>query len=282
MLSRRSFLAFSITSSLAGILSRAGHAEGLPFSETLELLADSGVLEDAAGQEERRELVLAQILPSIIVRARKSTTEIHADAINLIVACEVTSSTVYNRKYQGAVWPKGKSGVTIGIGYDVGYVKPDELTKDWRSYIAAADIEMLKPACGVKEVAAQKLLPKFATLKIPYDVAYSQFRKEVLPNYVGETEDSLKNTKSLSPLSLGALVSLTYNRGAAYRVPESKDPSGRYAEMRQIRIHMAQQAFAKIPAEIRKMTRLWKDDPNARGVVIRRGLEAELFEAGLG
>lgn len=29
---------------------------------------------------------------------------------------------MYTRSYQGAIWPKGASGITVGIGYDVGYV----------------------------------------------------------------------------------------------------------------------------------------------------------------
>jgi GH24 family phage-related lysozyme (muramidase) len=36
-----------------------------------------------------------------------------------------------------------------------------------------------------------------------------------------------------------------------------------------------------IPAEIRSMARLWANEPGMAGLVIRRNLEAALFEKGL-
>jgi hypothetical protein len=44
---------------------------------------------------------------------------------------------------------------------------------------------------------------------------------------------------------------------------------------------MAQRAFDRIPAEIRAMEHLWRDDPSMRGVVLRREAEAALFEIGM-
>jgi hypothetical protein len=39
--------------------------------------------------------------------------------------------------------------------------------------------------------------------------------------------------------------------------------------------------FERIPAELRAMKRLWRDEPDMRGLLIRRDLEASLFEMGL-
>ena len=41
-------------------------------------------------------------------------------AIDLIVREEVSGKEVYERNYRRPEWPGGSSGVTIGIGYDVG------------------------------------------------------------------------------------------------------------------------------------------------------------------
>ena len=44
---------------------------------------------------------------------------------------------------------------------------------------------------------------------------------------------------------------------------------------------MKNQDFAPIPDRIRAMNRLWQNDPNARGLLLRREAEALLFEKGL-
>jgi GH24 family phage-related lysozyme (muramidase) len=81
------------------------------------------------------------------------------------------------------------------------------------------------------------------------------------------------NTSLLSPDCLGALVSLTYNRG-----PSFGNPGDRYIEMRNIKKLVETKRFADIPAEFRKMKRLW---PGTSGLQIRREREAVLFEHGL-
>jgi hypothetical protein len=43
-------------------------------------------------------------------------------AIDLIVFYEVNDEPTYTRRYTAPTWPGGASGVTIGIGYDIGYV----------------------------------------------------------------------------------------------------------------------------------------------------------------
>ena len=84
----------------------------------------------------------------------------------------------------------------------------------------------------------------------------------------------MQNTDQLSRDSLGALVSLTYNRGGGgYTLP-----SDRFREMRAIRADMAARAFTQIPGEIRSMKRLW---PDLRGLQVRRDREAALFQKGL-
>ena len=59
-------------------------------------------------------------------------------AIDLIVCEEVSGKEVYERNYRRPEWPGGSSGVTIGIGYDVGAGVSDkaQLWADWRGRIA--------------------------------------------------------------------------------------------------------------------------------------------------
>lgn len=103
-----------------------------------------------------------------------------------------------------------------------------------------------------------------------------QFLTVEVPRYVAETLLVDQNVSCLSEDSLGALVSLVYNRGSSFRKTD-----GRYLEMRQIRYLLAKGKYDLIPEQIRLMKRLWKDDPDAKGIVIRREAEAALFERGL-
>jgi len=190
----------------------------------------------------------------------------------LIVAFEISSEAIYKQRYQQPTWPGGMSGVTIGIGYDVGYVKPEELRADWAGLINEKDLNALSQTCGATNTAAKEMIASLSGVAIPWAEANKEFEGE-LKKYVGMTLKALPNFAALSEHCRGALVSLVYNRG-----PSFDAPGDRYNEMRNIRAHMVLKNFSKIPEEIRKMERLW---PDVRGLIKRREAEANLFEAGL-
>jgi hypothetical protein len=50
-----------------------------------------------------------------------SNSQLSKPAIDYIISYEVTSPNVYNKKYTSPIRPDGKSGITIGIGTDLGY-----------------------------------------------------------------------------------------------------------------------------------------------------------------
>lgn len=200
-----------------------------------------------------------------------SNSPISQRAIDLIVEAEVTSKAVYERRYRHPIWPGGLSGVTVGIGYDVGHQSTAQVDKDWTGVIDPGMVNLLKSACGKKGAAAQAFLKQVANVDIPFDKAMQVFLKNDVPRWVGIVERALPNIKDphITPNRLGALVSLTYNRGASF----SKAGS-RYTEMNNIRRHMAGRQFALIPDEFRSMKRLW---PNMAGLRTRREAEAVLF-----
>ena len=47
---------------------------------------------------------------------------------------------------QPSEWPGGDSGVTIGIGYDLGYVTIDQFEFDWGPYFTADQLNRLREA----------------------------------------------------------------------------------------------------------------------------------------
>jgi GH24 family phage-related lysozyme (muramidase) len=203
-----------------------------------------------------------------------SATPISGEAFDLIVEFEVSGEQAYTKKYRKPVWPEGQSGVTIGIGYDVGYASKPQLWADWGGPIPDAMIAALESALGVTGTPANAVAKKLqARVDVPWQSAIKVHREKVLPRWVGLVERSLPNAGMIGPDCLGALVSLTYNRGASFG-----KAGARFREMRNIKTHMAAKAFAEIPDEFRSMARLW---PKMKGLQKRREREARLFEKGL-
>lgn len=199
--------------------------------------------------------------------------QISQKAIDLIVFFEVSSPALYEKKYRKPTWPGGRSGVTIGIGYDVGYAQ-GQLVSDWTGKIPGPMIQALQQAVGVRGSAASGLARQLAaSVDVPLAAAMSVFHDRDIPRWVKKVQDQLENCNLLDKDCLGALVSLAYNRGASFSLA-----GPRYAEMRDIKMHMKNREFRLIPDDIRHMKRLWQTVP---GLQTRREKEAQLFEQGL-
>ena len=195
-------------------------------------------------------------------------------AIDLIIREEVSSEKVYRKRYTRPEWPGVQSGVTIGIGYDVGYSTPSRLRSDWQGRIPDGMIVALSRACGVTGGSAASLTKQLRSqVVVPWEAAISNFADVVLPRWIKTVTDKLPNCDKLHPDCLGALVSLAYNRG-----PSFGNSGDRYREMRAIRALMASGNFGAIPAQFRSMKRIW---PHVKGLQDRREREARLFESGL-
>ena len=195
-------------------------------------------------------------------------------AIDLIVESEVTSKGYYEKHYRKPEWPGGASGVTIAVGYDLGFANEAKLRNDWTGKISDDMIDALIKYAGLTgEHAHAELAAAREEIDIPWEAAYDVFENIDMPDWSAKVKKALPNTDKLSEDSFGALVSLAYNRGASF----SKD-GDRYKEMREIKENMANETFDQIPDCFREMKRLW---PNVRGLQDRRDAEAKLFEAGL-
>jgi GH24 family phage-related lysozyme (muramidase) len=281
MLRRRDFVAALAIGVGAPLLS------GIARSQTNKLAAFDAALQSAienedlisAGRDQRERQILEYdyyVSKAAAPRKGRSSRPISERAIKLIVSFEVTSEQAYTRKYEGVTWPKGASGVTIGIGYDVGYVTRTWLHEDWDGLIDPGQASSLEMACEITGAKADALLSQLTTVKIPWTPAYQQFRERTVPLYVAETISALPNCDKLSDDSLGALVSLVYNRGASFQ-----NSGSRFQEMRAIRQHMAQGQFKLVANDLRAMKRVWQGNPAMKGLLVRRDLEAQLFSAGL-
>lgn len=198
-------------------------------------------------------------------------------AVDLIVAEEVSSKAAYEKHYRHPEWPGGASGITIGIGYDVGAGVKDraQLIADWSGKIPTNMIDMLVPCIGVTGQRAHGMLEAVSGVDVPWDAAMAVFETVDIPRWYGICSRALPNFEMLSPDCKGALVSLAYNRG-----PSFAQDGDRAREMRAIKQHMIDKDFAKIPDEFRSMKRLWANTGQP-GLLERRDREAALFDVGL-
>lgn len=196
-------------------------------------------------------------------------------AFDLIVSSEVTSRTFYEAHDRRPEVPGGRSGITVGIGYDCGQTTAAIVRQDWAEKIPGPMIDALCRAAGLKAGAARKMLPSIrSVVDVPWGAALDVFSNTSVPKYLRRCH-ALPHFDELPPDCRGVLLSLVYNRGASF------DASGnRYSEMRQIKSDMAARNFTNIPGRLRGMKRLWTSS-SVRGVALRREREARLFERGL-
>jgi hypothetical protein len=190
-------------------------------------------------------------------------------AVAALIGWEVGDRAEYEKTEARPTWPGDDSGVTIGIGYDLGY--EPAIRDDWGPHLPADVVQRLAAVGGRIRAAAVSALAGLHDIVVPWDAAVAVFRARTLPRYVALTSATFPGAERLSGDSLGALVSLVYNRGPALDGPTR-------TEMRGIYDALAEGRAEDVPQLIRGMKRLW---PHSADLCDRRDGEALLFEAGL-
>jgi GH24 family phage-related lysozyme (muramidase) len=196
--------------------------------------------------------------------------------IAMILAIEVSSEAVYARRDAHPTWPEGYSGITIGIGFDLGYEDPATLAADFPD-LSPGVLARLREVCGLKGEAADAALKSVADIVIPYDDAYAAFVERTLPRYERMTRVAFPGSDALPDDCFSALVSLVYNRGTAMNSHRSDDER---REMRTIKAMIEAGHPEGVPGQILAMERLWKGK-GLDGLLDRRDAEAALFSQGL-
>ena len=198
--------------------------------------------------------------------------QISDKALNLILKYEVGGGeSYYNRFLYRPIWPGLNSGVTIGVGYDLGYNNLQSFKASWTGKLSTQDIIRLARALGVKGRSAKELIPGVKDIKISWEHALSVFKSHTIPIFADQTNRVFPGADRLHPDAYGALLSLVFNRGA--------DLSGsRRIEMARIRTLVPKKDYKAIALEIRKMKRLWLN-AGVDGLLKRREDEAKLVES---
>ena len=200
--------------------------------------------------------------------------DIPTRAVAFIAREEVSSRQYYDTKCARPTWPGGASGVTIGVGYDLGY--QGKFDADWSDLLAPAQMDALRPWLGRQGATASAGPAQLQAISIPWHAAWTVFIRRSLPGEITLTSATFHGPVAPPPLCLGVLVSLVYNRGTS--MTDSSQSPGNRKEMRDIRDAVAAGRLGDVPAALRAMKRLW---PEGNGLRDRREREAKLFEEGL-
>ncbi len=206
--------------------------------------------------------------------------EISRDAVNLIVRNEVSNEAAYRHSLESPTWPGGASGVTIGIGYDIGYVSADEFMADWTGLLSGDVLARLRNCAGIKGAPASRLISSLADIDVPWEAAKQVFEHASLLKSKLATIRAFPSSIYLSPDSFGALVSLVFNRGS-----DTRDLPRRH-EMYLVAQAMENGQVSLVPGLILAMRKVWEDDegnalPGFAGLITRREEESALFDRGL-
>lgn len=202
-----------------------------------------------------------------------ATGLISQDAFNLILEFEGVD--------QPGRWPGASSGISLGVGYDLGYVTAAQFRNDWGSHLTGPQLERLTRAIGLKGDAAKNAAPRFADIKVSRAMSMEVFNRCTLPQYTEITRRAFPGMEKLPLNAQGALLSLVFNRGASMTGSRRRE----MAEIRDI-VRNGNPAtnlagmLREIGKQIRSMKRLW-DINELRGLHRRRDAEASLVEASL-
>jgi hypothetical protein len=196
------------------------------------------------------------------------TMNLSKRGIEAIIRWETGGESYYDAQPE---WPGESSGVTIGIGWDLGMTPATETTRAWGPHLSASKLAALIGVSGRCGEAAQTVLPYVRHLSIPWTAAMAVFEEVTLPTWYLRTLRIYPQAQALHGDSAAALVSLVFNRGASLT-------GERRREMANIQALLKTGNLKEIPNQFREMTRLW---PNSKGLRRRRGEEADLFQSGL-
>lgn len=209
----------------------------------------------------------------VAVPERSIRLECSRMGVDLLVGFEIGSRRLYELRYQRPVWPGGQSGVTIGIGYDLGMTSKADIRADWEPLLSEADLVALLAVQGITGSAAKRLAQGISQVVIPLELAEQVFYTRTAPQYAAHTRKTFPGVQKLPADAQAMMLSLVYNRGASVSGP-------RRIEMANIRslLRAAAPDLDAIASKFEAMKRWWPGDELA-GLRTRRQREADVIRA---
>lgn len=206
--------------------------------------------------------------PAMTELAPGESLVVSQKGMKLLVKHEISSPAYYRQFLCAPVYPGGQSGVTIGIGYDLGYNTPNQIRDDWAGRIGDAALDQLLVVCGLKGSSAKSVVKNLNDLDIPLDAAEQVFYQCTLPRYARKTAKAYPGVEKLFPDAQAALLSLVYNRGTQMSGSHRR-------EMKALKEWVTSKDYQAMANEIKAMKRLWANR-GLPGLLKRRDDEARL------
>jgi hypothetical protein len=205
--------------------------------------------------------------------------QISERARDLIVHYECGGEAYYRQRLTRPTWPGGASGVTVGIGSDLGYITRAQIAEQW-AHLGPSRVASLQTVAGIKGQTARGAVGRVRHVVISWEEALIHFEKSTLPRWGRLTASAFAGLEKAHPHCQGTLKSIAFNRGTSMTGDTRR-------EMRQCRDAYA--AFnrsgriddvAGVSQYILSMRRLWVGK-GLDGLLKRRVAEAALHDAGI-
>ncbi len=190
---------------------------------------------------------------------------------NPVIVFESGGKAYYDKFLKGMTWPGGASGVTMGIGADLGYMTLKEYNEYFSKYFSPIQNRRLRSVIGLKGQNAKKVISRLKGIELSWENASEAFVEWTLPKFWRLSNLLWKGLDDLCENAQIALVSLVFNRGVSIK-------GNTRIEMRNIKPLVLKKDYRGIAKEIRKMKRLW-EDKNMDGLLKRREEEAKMVES---
>lgn len=188
-----------------------------------------------------------------------------------VINFETGGQAYYERFLKKVTWPGGASGLTVGIGADLGYMSVAEFEKYFAKYFTATQNAKLKQIIGLKGERAKAKLSSIKGIELLWEDAILAFVEWTLPKFWKLTNELWPGIEELKEKAQIGLVSLVFNRGTSTKGTSRK-------EMINIKPLVLKKDYKGIAKEIRSMKRLW-EGKNLDGLIKRREMEAQMVEA---
>lgn len=189
----------------------------------------------------------------------------------------------YNQITKWPHYPGEKSGITIGVGYDLRFNSKDDFLKVWGNFLPAFVIDELVKDIGQPGTKNRAIELQVKGIEVPFKYAWQTFIGRTLPRFYNETLSVYPAMQHLPGLCRSALVSLIFNRGTSLT-------GNNRTEMKEIQ-NILFEAYKFHPDKLKMksilegvedqlllMKRLWSPDS---GLIKRRQGEANLWRSGL-
>lgn len=176
----------------------------------------------------------------------------------------------YNRFLARPTWPGAASGVTIAIGYDLGYNSRAVILSDWKG-LPGNHPARLAEVAGYKGGSAKPKVAQVRDILVAWKIAEEVYDRVTVTKFYSLCKRTYPGFEELRPNAQAAILSLTFNRGNSL-VGE------RRREMKEIARLAPKADYAGMAKQIRLMKRVWTGTDIQAGMYRRRDAEARLME----